>query len=145
VAERVVAAIPYRATRDGVEFLVVRTKSGRWWTFPKGHVEADDASPAAAALREAREEAGIAGTVVSPRPFTRYRYVKGRKGTTQDVDAYLVEVTRRRASGERRRAPVWVSPAKARGLFASGLNAAEHRRVLAAAMRRLKTAARWLV
>jgi 8-oxo-dGTP pyrophosphatase MutT (NUDIX family) len=142
MADRAVAAVAYRETGDGPEFLLVRTKRGPWWTFPKGHVEDDDASPGAAALREAREEAGVVGTLVSPKPFTRYRYVKRRSGTEQDVDAYLVKVTRTTRPGEPERAPAWCSPAAARTRFAAGHNAAEHRRVLAAAMRRLATARR---
>ena len=137
MAERVVAAVPYRVTRDGVELLLVRTKRGPWWTFPKGHVEPDDASPGAAALREAREEAGVVGTLVSAKPFTRYRYVK-RRGDRQDVDAYLVKVRRLLPSREPERAPAWCAPDEAAERFAVGHNAEEHARVLAAALRRVK-------
>ena len=35
-------------------------------SFPGGKIEADDASPLAAALREAREEVGLASTLVEP-------------------------------------------------------------------------------
>ena len=137
MAERVVAAVTYRDTARGPEFLLVHTKSGPWWTFPKGHVEDDDASPAAAALREAREEAGVVGTVVNDEPFTRYRYLKSRSGKPQDVDAYLVKAKRMTASGEPEREPAWLSAAAARTRFSKGHNAAEHRRVLAEALRRL--------
>ena len=34
--------------------------------FPGGKIEANDASPVAAALREAREEVGLASTLVAP-------------------------------------------------------------------------------
>ncbi|WP_310962408.1 NUDIX domain-containing protein [Nocardioides terrisoli] len=42
-------------------------KAGRWFHFG-GHLEADDASLAAAALREATEESGIEGLVLWPAP-----------------------------------------------------------------------------
>jgi 8-oxo-dGTP pyrophosphatase MutT (NUDIX family) len=136
VPEHVVAAVPYRESADGPAFLLVRTKRGRWWTFPKGHVDDNDASPAAAALREAREEGGAIGTVVSDVPFARYHYVK-EGGAEQDVDAYLMKVRRTAAPSEPARTPTWCSPAEARIHLAEGANAREHRRVLAAALRRL--------
>jgi len=50
-----VAAVCYRIKGDDLEFLLVRTRSGRW-TFPKGGVDGD-ATNADAAAREAYEEA----------------------------------------------------------------------------------------
>src|SRR3989442_933244 len=70
------AAICFRRTEGGIELLLVRTKNGRGWTFPKGHVEPGE-TPAGAAAREAREEAGVRGRVATG-PFTRYRYPDGR-------------------------------------------------------------------
>ena len=54
-----VAAICYRLRDGDPEFLLVRTRSGRW-TFPKGGVDGD-ATYAEAAAREAYEEAGVEG------------------------------------------------------------------------------------
>jgi hypothetical protein len=71
-----------------------------------------------------------------------YRFLKRRSGNEQDVDAYLVKMTRTKAPRERRRAPCWCSPSSARILFAKGHNTKEHHRVLAAALRRLSTTAR---
>ncbi len=57
-----VAAVCYRVNRESeIEFLLVRTASGRW-TFPKGGVD-DDPTAAAAAAREAFEEAGVRGRI----------------------------------------------------------------------------------
>ena len=48
-----------RETAAGLEILPVRSRSGRW-TLPKGHLEAGETPPEAAA-RESREEAGVEG------------------------------------------------------------------------------------
>ena len=56
-----VAAICYRLTKQGIEFLLVRTR-GRRWTFPKGSVESGLTHAQSAAL-EAFEEAGVHGRI----------------------------------------------------------------------------------
>jgi 8-oxo-dGTP pyrophosphatase MutT (NUDIX family) len=109
----VVAAVPYR-WRDGQPYLLlVRTSGGRLWTFPKGHVEKKDASAAAAAAREAWEEAGVKGQVEEP-PFTHYRY-RSTSGDEQ-VAAYLMEVTEAAEPWleDPTRRPEWLPVPKAR-------------------------------
>src|SRR5277367_6081586 len=72
--ERVhVAAVCYRLKGEEPEFLLVRTRSGRW-TFPKGGVDGD-ATTAAAAAREAYEEAGVTGEIEA-QPFHWYFHSK---------------------------------------------------------------------
>lgn len=134
-APRVVAAVCHRRGRKGIELLVVRTKKGKRWTFPKGHVERGE-RPHEAAAREAREEAGVEGDV-APMPFTRYRYPATRddEGETL-VDAYLLFVRRQTEpeGAERSREPTWVTPREAIRVLASGGReadyAAEHVRVV---------------
>jgi 8-oxo-dGTP pyrophosphatase MutT (NUDIX family) len=56
-------AIVYRTDPD-LEILLVRARrTPDHWIFPKGHIEAGE-SAGEAALREAREEAGVLGDVV---------------------------------------------------------------------------------
>jgi 8-oxo-dGTP pyrophosphatase MutT (NUDIX family) len=134
------AAICYRRGSREVQFLLVRTRAGTTWTFPKGHVEPGE-SPREAAAREAREEAGVTGDVASS-PLTRYRYPAwGPFQTPQEVcvEAYLVEVRPEEGPGEHEqiRIPTWCSPAEALARLQQGRQARyarEHERLIAAAL-----------
>ena len=112
-----VAAVCYRLNREGeVEFLLVRTASGRW-TFPKGGVD-DDVSAAAAAAREAFEEAGVRGRVESS-SFARYLHRKRnpfRRARAREtaVEAYLCRVLQLQAPLEIDRDPTWFSANRAK-------------------------------
>jgi 8-oxo-dGTP pyrophosphatase MutT (NUDIX family) len=110
-ARTIVAAVCYRLCADGgIEFLLVRTRAGRW-TFPKGGVD-DDPSAAAAAAREAQEEAGVLGRV-EPRSFTHYLHSKGDH-IAHKVDAHLCEVLHLERPAEFHRTPTWFSAEKAK-------------------------------
>lgn len=108
-----VAAVCYRVQNDGVELLLVRTRTGRW-TFPKGRVEGDP-SRAAAAAREAFEEAGVFGRVES-HPICQYLHSKQMSFHFDEhlVDAHLCEVVSQVSPEETHRDPTWFDPAKAK-------------------------------
>ncbi|MGZ4788475.1 MAG: NUDIX domain-containing protein [Terriglobales bacterium] len=107
------AAICYRLSEEGIQFLLVRTRAGRW-TFPKGRVEGDP-SRAAAAAREAYEEAGVFGRVES-QPIGRYLHSKQDHFhfDEHEVDAHLCEVVRLVTPEEVHRDPTWFDPEKAK-------------------------------
>lgn len=109
-----VAAVCYRWQGEEPEFLLVRTRSGRW-TFPKGGVDGDP-SQAHAAAREAYEEAGVSGKV-ERKPFHWYFHCKQRFRTRRalmPVYAHLCEVVSVEPPQEEHRDPTWFSPTKAR-------------------------------
>jgi len=108
-----VAAVCYRLAGGEVEFLLVRTQSGKW-TFPKGGVD-DDPTFAAAAAREAYEEAGVRG-VVEQRPFASYKHRKASALRRKEVEvtAHLCRVTRLERAPEPHRQPTWFSFESAR-------------------------------
>ncbi len=92
-----------------MEFLLVQSRAGRW-TFPKGRVE-DDPSRAAAAAREAVEEAGAYGRV-DTRPFASYLHSKSPEWHGLEecwVDAHLCEVYELVSPEETFRNPTWFS------------------------------------
>jgi 8-oxo-dGTP pyrophosphatase MutT (NUDIX family) len=141
-AEQVVAAVCYRRADAGVEFLLVRTKGGRRWTFPKGHVKRDEL-PWQAAAREAKEEAGVEGEVATS-PFARYLYPNTRvdpsTGSPSSVAAFLLAVVSQADADETFREPQWFAPKDAVPKLAEGREptyAAEHARVVRAALEAL--------
>ena len=110
-----VAAVCYRLKGDEPEFLLVRTRSGRW-TFPKGGVDGD-ATHADAAAREAYEEAGVEGQI-EREPFHWYFHSKRERLHNQrsvvPVQAHLCEVERLVSPKEDHRNPTWFRADKAR-------------------------------
>jgi 8-oxo-dGTP pyrophosphatase MutT (NUDIX family) len=118
-----VAAVCYRKTGEGVQFLLVNTQGGNKWTFPKGSPESR-LSHSQAAEREAAEEAGALGTI-EPRHFHLYLHSKGvfwQPGGVQEfvVKAFLMEIQQERRPDESQRHPTWFSPEQARQKLAKG-------------------------
>jgi 8-oxo-dGTP pyrophosphatase MutT (NUDIX family) len=115
-----VAAVCYRVRNDSVEFLLVRTRGGRW-IFPKGNAEPGLTHAQAAAL-EAFEEAGVHGRMEEA-CFSRYSRRKesnsSERGSqkTVTVNAHLCEVLRLESPQESGRTPTWFSAEKTKRLL----------------------------
>ena len=85
--------IPFRITPGGLEVLLITTSAGRSageprWTIPKGTVE-PDLQPDESAVKEAFEEAGVVGSLLSP-SVGSYEYDKC--GSPCRVEVFLLEV-----------------------------------------------------
>jgi 8-oxo-dGTP pyrophosphatase MutT (NUDIX family) len=115
-----VAAACYRVLSGDIEFLLVKTRKGRW-IFPKGNAEPGLTHAQAAAL-EAFEEAGVHGRMEEA-PFTRYmrrrrseaRNTSARSGEKElAIHVYLCEVLRLVPPQESDRTPTWFCAAKAK-------------------------------
>jgi 8-oxo-dGTP pyrophosphatase MutT (NUDIX family) len=138
-----VAAVCFRILSTGIEFLLVRTRRGRW-TFPKGGVQAGLSHAQSAAL-EAFEEAGVHGRI-EEMAFVRYTL---RKMAAEDelgyvqasVRAHLCEVLRLEVPQEANRNPTWFSATKAKRRLSEGRtpeNGGELARVVDRAVARIR-------
>ena len=90
---------------DGKEprvLLVSAKRNPRNWIFPKGHIEKGETAEAAA-LRETKEEAGVAGTLVGPAGVLEYRFL----GVKARVEYFLVQFIREAGPPEDGRSRVW--------------------------------------
>ena len=110
-----VAAVCFRRKGSSIEFLLVRTSSGRW-TFPKGHREPGLSHAEVAAL-EAFEEGGVEGRVDS-RPVGSYVH---RKKSLKELGlskltvlVFLLEVKKSDRCSESHRRPRWLTADDAR-------------------------------
>jgi 8-oxo-dGTP pyrophosphatase MutT (NUDIX family) len=116
------AAVCYRLRGNQIQFLLVRTRNGKRWTFPKGGIEPGLSSAQAAAM-EAFEEAGVHGRIEES-SFTRYlcrkgAVVEGKTGNRSQerqvaIYAYLCEVLKLSKPKESHRDRTWVSIAEAK-------------------------------
>ena len=83
------AILPYRRQDDDPEVLVISSRKGKRWVLPKGIVE-PGMTAAASAAKEAREEAGVEGRVMTQSLGT-YKHKKW--GGTCEVEVFPMEVT----------------------------------------------------
>jgi 8-oxo-dGTP pyrophosphatase MutT (NUDIX family) len=122
-----VAAVCYRLRGANIEFLLVQTRGGGRWIFPKGSAERGLTHAQAAAL-EAFEEAGVHGRIEEA-AFTQY--FPRKSGASRNshaaespVSAHLCEVRKLDPPQEANRKPTWLSPEKAKERLREGRNPA---------------------
>jgi ADP-ribose pyrophosphatase YjhB (NUDIX family) len=106
-----VAAVCYRIRKRKLEFLLVRTRKGRW-TFPKGGV-IHGLTHAQSAGLEAFEEAGVHGRIEET-SFASYALRKRGNSSEAVTHAHLCEVLRLETPQEANRAPTWFLPEQTR-------------------------------
>jgi 8-oxo-dGTP pyrophosphatase MutT (NUDIX family) len=137
-----VAAVCYRIRGTEIEFLLVRTRKGRW-TFPKGGLESGLTHAQAAAL-EAFEEAGVHGRIeeASLARYRRKKRANGKESAAETlVHAYLCEVLRLGPPQELHRNRTWFSPHQAKAQLRGERdpeNGAELARVVDCAVSRIQ-------
>jgi len=86
--------IAYRVVGGRVQVLLVTSRETARWIVPKGNIAAGS-TPAQAAKREAREEAGIKGVIENSIPLGMYTYFKKRpsgEARAATVEVYLLRV-----------------------------------------------------
>jgi len=132
-----VAAVCYRVRNGEIEFLLVQTRGGGRWTFPKGNVEPGLTHAQVAAL-EAFEEAGVHGRMEEA-AFTHYR---GRKRSRErnsftrsgdasiSVNAHLCQVLRLSAPKERNRNRTWFLMGEAKVRLREGRDKVDAERLI---------------
>lgn len=80
--------VPYRIQDGKVEILLITSSKRKHWGIPKGWIE-PRMTAADSAAKEAREEAGILGTVITPAVGA---YEHRKWGFPCRVDVFLMQV-----------------------------------------------------
>lgn len=114
-AVQAVGAIVFRNGKAGGYDLLLIKKRGGDWTFPKGHIEPDEADHAALE-RELREETGVTGEPLALVQAVTYPVFKRGSYRHKTVTYYLVRFAggkRRPATAEGIRKVEWVPLARA--------------------------------
>lgn len=89
-----VAALPYRASGNSIEVLLITSRQTGRWVVPKGNLMLGKAPHEAAAI-EAEEEAGVRG-IVSPLPLGHFlydKYYKDGRVVLAQVELFPLKVT----------------------------------------------------
>jgi 8-oxo-dGTP pyrophosphatase MutT (NUDIX family) len=98
-------AIVVRLDADEPQVLLVTAKRNpKRWIFPKGHIERGETAEEAA-LREAREEAGVVGKTIGPAGALEYHFL----GAGFRVEYYLAVLKREAGPPEKGRTRAWCS------------------------------------
>jgi 8-oxo-dGTP pyrophosphatase MutT (NUDIX family) len=127
--------VVFRMKRDSPEFLLVTARSPRVeWVYPKGRIERGE-DPAAAAVREVEEEAGVRATIVEPLGAVTVR-VGGQEQTVQ----YFLMTTDDPGESREGRNLMWAGAAQAEQHLAFPESVASLRQALALLQRRVRGA-----
>lgn len=101
------SVIPYRIINEKLEILFITTRKKKKWIFPKGIVE-EGLTPRQSSVKEALEEAGIKGKLLSKKVGS-YSYKKW--GGMCNVEVFGLEVTTIFNDWEENfRDRIWVNP-----------------------------------
>jgi 8-oxo-dGTP diphosphatase len=95
-------AIFVRLRSSEPQVLLVTAKRNGNWIFPKGHIEKGETAEAAA-LREAREEGGVAGKLIGPAGVLEYGFF----GVKVRVEYFLALFSREVGPPEDGRSRAW--------------------------------------
>lgn len=117
------AALPVMETGGTLHVLLITSRTKQRWIIPKGHPE-KGMRPATVALLEAREEAGVAGTI-SRMPIGRYRTTKclpSGKMVPAEVTVFRLDVSEHLAEWKEslERKVMWVPLSQAPALVDDG-------------------------
>ena len=89
--------IVYRKTNQGLRFLLLY-HGGRYWNFPKGHIEAEERA-LEAAIRETMEEAGLKRADMKIdnlfKAYEKFTFFKNKVKVFKTVIFYLAETKNR--------------------------------------------------
>jgi 8-oxo-dGTP pyrophosphatase MutT (NUDIX family) len=117
------AALPVMETGGALHVLLITSRVTHRWIIPKGHPE-KGMLPSAVAALEAREEAGVSGTI-SKAPIGRYRSHKcipSGKQVPCEVTVFRLDVSEHLAQWKEHleRKIMWVPLSQAAGLADDG-------------------------
>lgn len=106
--------IPYSIIDGDLRVLLVTSRDTGRWLIPKGYVE-DGYTPAAAAAKEAYEEAGIKGVMDSDIPlgfFTYFKRLKTGEDSPANVEVFLLRVEKqcKKWPEKKQRRLAWFTP-----------------------------------